>query len=187
MNLDTVSYHKLSEKETARYTETLKHLDNAIEELRETAHNMIPEILLQQGLIRAIDIFCEKINAGGTLKIDLQHFGDLEYLQPEFKLSLYRMIQELLQNAVKHAKATQVLVQVNSYNDLLSITVEDNGIGMPAAMENNNSMGLRNLKARAEALGGSVEITANTPSGTVTYLEFDILPMIKTKIKQPCV
>lgn len=152
-------------------------LMEATHDLRQTAHNLMPDLLLRQGLALSVAALCEKTSTNTSLEVTFQAYGSLPKLQQETELTLYRMIQELVQNTLKYAEATQLLVQLSCQDGSLNITVEDNGKGFPVAkleQDNNEGMGLRNLKQRAEILKGHVNIQSKLGAGTTVYLEFDL-------------
>lgn len=172
INLSTLSTQKI---EAGSLAIPVQHLDDTIAELRKTAHNMMPEILLQHGLAIAVKVFCDKISSGNGLHIDYQQYGQLPSLKQEFELPVYRMVQELLQNVIKHADATNVIVQLTCHGQVLSITVEDDGNGIKKQDSNaRKGMGLSNIQARVKALAGQADITRGE-TGTTAYLEFDII------------
>ncbi len=94
------------------------------------------------------------------------------FLDKEFKLTVYRIIQELVQNIVKHAHATRTLVQISYEEKLLTITVENNGTGIPSHNAT-DGMGLTNIKTRVKALNGQIDIQTGE-EGTTVYLEFTV-------------
>lgn len=150
----------------------LEQLDKAIASLRNVAHNLMPDVLLDGGLSEALYYFCENINEEINFEILFSQVNELPGFDPKFELSVYRMVQELIQNVVKHAKADEALVQV-SYNDgILNITVEDNGTGIRSENGKASGMGLKSIQNRIASLGGSIEISSEPGSGTSVILEF---------------
>lgn len=170
------SVHPPNNIPVPHYTKGIQLLDEAYKELRQTAHNLSPEILKNKGLLEASRIFCEKIAHNKNLDINFQSFGKLPYLGKETELSLYRILQELMQNIVKHAKATQAVVQISVEGDDLNIVVEDNGSGI-MEHKKENGIGMNNLKSRVEALHGKIDIDSRIHEGTTIYLEFSILSL----------
>ncbi|MFA6059093.1 MAG: ATP-binding protein [Taibaiella sp.] len=152
-------------------------LEEATQDLRRTAHNLMPDLLLQQGLSLSLAALIEKINRNTDIEADFQAYGILPKLSQDTELSLYRMVQELVQNVLKHAEATQLLMQLSCRDNLLSITVEDNGKGIPAAnlITIAKSTGLANVTKRVELLGGHIDIKSKLGIQTTVYLEFDLL------------
>jgi two-component system, NarL family, sensor kinase len=148
-------------------------LDDAYNDLRQTAHNLLPEIVLKEGLVKAVHLYCTRISMGQDLIIDFQTFGELIRFNNDTELSLYRIIQELVHNIIKHARASKVLVQLGTQDNQFMIAVEDNGIGIPET-KMGTGMGMENLSARVAALGGEMEIDSRKNIGTTIYLEFDM-------------
>lgn len=165
-----LKYTDIGEKED--FAKAVLMLDEANAEIRKTAHNLMPEVLLKGGIAAAVSSFCERVTTGDTLQIRTQIYGDIPRLEPHFELSVYRIIQELIQNIFKHANASEALVQLNWQEHSLHISVEDNGRGMDAASPH-NGIGLKNIASRVDALGGSMEIESSSGIGTSIYIDFD--------------
>ena len=147
-------------------------LSDIASEVRKTAHNLMPDVLIRHSLEDALGIFCDNIAAGGQLEIDLQFQGNISGLDKSVELILYRITQELLQNVVKHAKASYAAVLIRQDGDKLSITVEDNGIGVDPEHVH-EGIGLQNLKYRIQALQGEISIMSAPGRNTTVYIEFD--------------
>lgn len=157
--------------EDADFSKAIRLLDEANTEIRKTAHNLMPEILMKYGLEKALDNFCEKIKSKDGTKIVLQVYGKIPRLALQFELNVYRIIQELINNILRHAKAEDVLIQLNWNEASLHVLVEDNGIGIkPESL--NKGIGLKNLSARVEAMNGQFEIESKLGVGTSVYMEF---------------
>jgi two-component system NarL family sensor kinase len=161
----------------ADFSDGLHLLEEATVELRQAAYNLMPEILLNQGLASAVQAFCEKMTSKSSTNIAFQAIGERKQITSAFDLPVYRIIQELVHNIIKHADAKHALVQLNFQEaGALSITVEDDGIGLPPdAFENSKGMGLKNLKERLTDLGGKLDVQSTPEAGTSIYLEFDSL------------
>jgi signal transduction histidine kinase len=155
-------------------------LDGMGDEIRKTAHNLMPEALLKQDLPEAIRAYCNAMqSAGSGLQIDFQYFGSFDTLTQEFKLSAYRIIQELLKNIRQHAAATYVLVELQMHEHTLAITVEDNGAGFDAVTVT-RGMGLQNMQTRVRSFDGEYTLETSPGKGTSVYLEFDKEKITKT-------
>ncbi|MFA6059430.1 MAG: sensor histidine kinase [Taibaiella sp.] len=153
------------------FTRIIKHLDDATHALRKTAHNLMPDVLLESGLSEAIYYFCKDLQQSSGIHIDYQQYVDLPRFLPEWELSLYRIVQELLQNVMKHAAATQILIQLSYAEGILNITVEDNGKGFDVANKPGEGIGLKNIRARICALKGHIDIESRPGNGTTVYIE----------------
>lgn len=144
--------------------------DEVRNEVRKTAHSLMPDVLLRHSLPEAIRIYCAYIEKDTGLQIDFQSQGQVEDLPTEAQLSLYRMAQELVQNVLKHAAATQIHVQLASGNGIISLTVEDNGKGIDMQQQQ-DGMGLQNIRNRLKVLNGNIYFDAENGKGTSVYIE----------------
>jgi len=175
MNLELIKNVITGDNKTDYY-DGMKLLEEAGVELRQAAHNLMPEILLQEGLAAAVASFCERLSNKSKTQINFQSFGTQKHIGQQVDLTIYRIIQELVHNIVKHANATTAVVQLNFQNDAsLGITVEDDGIGFeenPAS--NANGIGLKNIKERVKELRGKIDIQSTYGNGTGFYLEFQL-------------
>ena len=154
-----------------KYLEAMGLLDIMGDEIRKTSHNLMPEVLLKQNLAEALRTYCNTVQAGTDLHIDFQSFGNFECLPNDFKLNIYRIVQELLKNTLQHAKATYVVVQMMLLEAYLTISVEDNGIGFDAA-KTKDGIGLQNLKTRVLSHEGHYTLKSDPGKGTTIYIEF---------------
>lgn len=156
-------------------THALQMADRASEELRRIAHNMMPQSLAKFGLITALEDLCDDINFAGKMEVTFQHFNVDDSQVAAINLAVYRLVQELLNNIVKHAEATEVTVQLSQNATTLLVTVEDNGKGFDleqALAEKGH--GLSNLQSRVEALTGELEIDTRPEEGTSVQIQLPI-------------
>jgi two-component system, NarL family, sensor kinase len=162
----------LPEESAMTFTRALTQLDGAISEMRRVAHSMMPEALVRFGLIDALSDFCEGISASGRLKVTMQHFGFENRLDSQVEVVLYRIVQELLNNVLKYADATEAQVQLTWVDNHVSVTVEDNGKGFDVkTLEVNKGAGLRNVQARVDYLNGTLDIQSKPGEGTSVLVE----------------
>lgn len=147
-------------------------LTEACQEVRKIAHNMMPGALYKLGLISALQDLCHKTSTAHGFEIEFEHFGFQGRLNDITEVTIYRLVQESLINIVKHARATQVFVQLMQMDENITITIEDDGRGFDVerAMEN-KGMGLRNFQSRVEYLEGQVKINSEEGKGTSIHIE----------------
>ncbi len=139
-------------------------IDNAATEMRALAHAMAPEPLVRQGLHKTVQELVRQLQTDG-LRISL-HADPLPSMQPDTAVTLYRILQECLQNAMRHGAATEISVTLLSEARGLSLMVEDNGRGFdPLAVS--EGIGLANMRTRAAYLGGTLEVDAGLGRGTI--------------------
>ena len=165
--------HEVAElRDNELYKKTFDLVDSATEELRKTAHNMMPEVLMKLGLLEALKDFCSNINAARLLHISLQAYGMEQPLGASTEVMLYRIIQELVNNIIKHASATEAIIQFNREGSRLSITVEDNGRGFDLKdAEEKRNMGMATVKSRIDYLNGRFSIESRKDVGTTVMIE----------------
>jgi two-component system NarL family sensor kinase len=155
------------------FERSMDMLDSSIREMRRVAHNMMPEALVRFGLDTALNDFCNDINQSGALKINYQSIG-LEgvAIDQTVAITLYRIVQELINNTMKHAEATSAIVQITKSNGQLSVTVEDDGKGFDTNMlKTNKGIGWINIQNRVEFLKGKLDIRSAEGEGTSVQIE----------------
>lgn len=151
-------------------------LNDSIKELRNISQNLMPESLMKLGLEHALRDLCASHSTSQTA-IEFQYLIKKTTLPQHIKIMIFRIIQELLNNALKYAKASQILVSCSQNKDVFFITVEDNGIGFNVEYaEKREGMGLRNIKNRVAFLNGKLEIDSVLNKGTSTYIELKYNP-----------
>lgn len=149
----------------------VNQLDNSIGELRRIARNMMPETLLKYGLAAALRDFCKGLE-NDAVKITFQAYGLNNEIPQTVQIMVYRIVQELVTNALKHAYASHILAQCLQDGHQLSITVEDDGQGLDTeAVAMASGMGLSNVKNRVAYLGGKLDIQSIPNVGTTINVE----------------
>ncbi|KAA6440623.1 tetratricopeptide repeat protein [Dyadobacter flavalbus] len=162
----------LPEESAMTFTRALTQLDGAISEMRRVAHSMMPETLVRFGLIEALSDFCEGISSSGQLRVTMQDFGFDKRLDSSVEIVLYRIVQELLNNVLKYAEATEAQVQLTRVGNNVSVTVEDNGKGFDVNnLDQNKGAGIRNVQARVDYLNGRLDIQSTPEEGTSVLIE----------------
>ena len=159
----------------AVFERSLDMLDTSIKELRRVAHNMMPEMLTKFGLDEALKDYCGSVNATKLLAVKYQSLGMDSRLDNSTEIIIYRIIQELLNNILKHAAASEAFVQLIRDNNRLNIVVEDNGKGFDTALlESNKGAGWANIRSRVEYLKGRLDIHSEPGQGSLVNIEFII-------------
>jgi signal transduction histidine kinase len=162
----------INKADSAVFDRSLDMLDTSIRELRRVAHNMMPEALVKFGLDEALKDYCNAINTANLMRLQYQSFGLEERMDQSVEIIVYRVIQELLNNALKHASATEALVQVMRRENRLSITVEDNGKGFDMrCLEYNKGAGWTNIYNRVNYLKGKIDLSAQPGKGVSVNIE----------------
>lgn len=155
-------------------------LDSSVGELRHIARNMMPETLLKFGLETALKDLSE-FYMSEQIHIEFQPFNIPSDLPLPWQINIYRIVQEVLSNAIRHANATNVILQCSQNGSIFYITVEDNGTGFTVednatgvdatASRNKNGLGLMNVKSRVDYMKGKIEIISAAGEGTAVNIE----------------
>ncbi|MDD5286577.1 MAG: sensor histidine kinase [Desulfuromonadaceae bacterium] len=133
-------------------------------ELRDIAHQLRPSYLNEITLDRAISVRCEMLGRRGV-PIDLVFNGDFASLPLEVSDNFYRITQEAIANASRHADAEQITVTLTRADNELRLLISDDGCGINMAQQDHDGMGLRIMRERANLIGATLEISSS-PSGT---------------------
>ena len=154
--------------------ETIVLLDDAIVELRDISHNLMPAPLSRLGLVAALENLFEKIRNLAELNIHLVVHGFSERISEEKEMVIYRVVLELVNNVVKHANASELTVQLIKYPGELMLTVEDNGSGFSEDALYKNGIGLTNIRSRIAYLEGDIRIDTSTQAGTTVIVDIPV-------------
>lgn len=157
------------------FERSLDMLDHSITELRRVAHNMMPEVLVRFGLSEALKSYCESLRTSEMFKIDYQSVGNIAPIPDKTGIFVFRIAQELLNNVIKHAHASHVLVQLARTDNVLSLTVEDNGNGFNVDNARmTGGAGISSIQSRVDYLKGKLDIQALPGEGTSVYVTIPI-------------
>lgn len=158
------------------FERSMDMLDSSIKEMRRVAHNMMPEALVKFGLDTALKDFCNDINQSGAVKVIYQSAGtEGTEIEQTASITIFRIVQELLNNIIKHASATQAVVQLNKINEQMSITVEDNGKGFNTELlKNSKGIGWANIENRVEFMRGKLDVQSEHGKGTSVLIEMNV-------------
>jgi signal transduction histidine kinase len=165
----------LTPENATQFDKSLSMLDNTIADLRKVAHNLMPEALVKFGLQEAVRDFCNSIQSSNNLKVVYQPLGEQQKLSNTAEVFSYRIIQELVNNAVKHANATQIIVQLTTNNNKVGIAVEDDGKGFDInALANSKGAGMDNIKYRVQYFNGTIDTVTSAGNGTSVNIELSV-------------
>ncbi|MGF7140953.1 ATP-binding protein [Roseimarinus sediminis] len=141
-------------------------LNESIKTVKEVSNNLSPYILENMGITRAVESFIEKVKFRNAIKIDFE--SNLQKrLLPEIEISIYRIASELINNTIKHANATQIVISLSLKANYISIHYKDNGCGfdMKEIKQKAKGIGLFNLQSRIENLNGSIQMKTAPDQG----------------------
>jgi len=176
MNLSKLDKDEPKQYPKKQLQKVMKDLNDSLTELRNIARNMMPETLMKFGLQAALKDYCSSMTGSDT-KVTLQFYGNDKGININQQVTMYRVIQELINNAIKHAKATEVLVQFMREGNNVDITVEDNGVGFnknESLKKKASGMGLSNLQTRVAYLKGNIDFESEENEGTTVNVHINI-------------
>jgi two-component system sensor histidine kinase UhpB len=153
-----------SPEAAAKFTAIADKLLFYLDELRRIAHELRPETLDDLGLVNALDALCNGVGADRGVVVDRDLYGRFDGLTGEQELVLYRVAQEALTNAARHADASRVSLRLAERRKELTLEVLDDGRGVAAP--SGDGVGIQGMRERARLVGGSFEIGPNAGSGT---------------------
>ena len=156
----------LASDDVIQFNKVIDMLDSSITELRRVAHNMMPESLSRYGLKVSLQDFCNSMS-----NVHFHFFGNEKRLENTLEIMIYRSVHELVNNAVKHAEAENINVQIIQEPDRISLTVQDDGKGFEVKSDINGT-GLNNIRTRAESVGGTMNVYSEPGKGTEVNVEF---------------
>lgn len=171
--LDTLEMNDPSEDEILN--NACKQIDEVIERLRSIARNLMPTSLSRKGLLPAIEEFVSMTNQADL--IVLQYQCELtSTLEPHKSINVFRIVQELIQNTLRHSKATEALLQMKEEKGKLLMYYKDNGIGFDylSVLEGSSGLGLQNIKSRIEIMGGELHLESQKLIGTSYFISIPI-------------
>ncbi|MEM5566795.1 ATP-binding protein [Psychroserpens sp. AS72] len=170
-------FNALKEKQTPElYSKTNDLIDEAYNKVRTVAHAKNSGVIAKQGLLKAINEMAFKISALNKITIDVIDHGLENRLENSLELTIFRIIQELITNVIKHANATEVTIHITNHEDSLNIMVEDNGKGFNPSQvtKTNKGMGISSIDKRVEHLNGTMTIESNKNQGTTIIIDIPI-------------
>jgi len=166
---------KISKKDPA-LKNAQKLLDEAYQKVRGMAHSKNSGVMSDQGLLPAIKKMAQVITETNALEVVVEDFGMGDRLENSLELNLFRMVQELVANAIKHAEASKVSIQLTQHDDNLNIIVEDNGKGFDRSTieTGKTGMGLTTIEKRVEHLEGNFTVDSILGKGTSILIDIPV-------------
>jgi two-component system, NarL family, sensor kinase len=152
-----------------------RHIDTIIKKLREISNDLMPNTLTRKGLKNAIEEFIDNSQDASKLPIKFICEQELQ-LDQNKEINLYRIIQEITHNTIKHAGATMLIIKISTQDSRLFLMTADNGTGFDYFLKirDNIGLGLRNLQSRTEVMGGEFTCSAEPGKGTSYTIEIPL-------------
>lgn len=172
INLSNWAKHREMQLHDVELQRIVHQLDNSVTELRHIARNMMPQTLLKFGLETALKDLAESAMSK-HMHIDFQAINISKHIALEEQIIIYRVVQEILTNTLKHAQASEVVLQCSENKKRFYITIEDDGIGFDTSTYK-KGLGIENIKNRVAYLKGTFEIDSHPGNGTTINIEIPI-------------
>ena len=178
LQISTVIDKEASEdKSKINLEKSMKVLYTVSDTIRNMSHTLTPLAIEKYGFKNAIIDLVASINL--TNKIHVEHvilgFENTENYTSNFLNDMYRVVQELLNNMIKHSEASHCLIQLIEHDDTLSLLIEDNGKGLKnELLKVKNGVGLINIKSRVEYFKGQIELSEKVEGGTLINIEIPV-------------
>lgn len=174
MNLQAFNENlQLNPQMTAIYNNTLMLVDDSIKEMRSVSHQMVTNNVVRTGLANALKELIEKLDSN-QLRINLTVNGLLHNIDPDIQVVVYRIIQECINNVIRHAEADNVDIDLNMTNRMLTGSITDNGKGFDVSSIKRSGIGLDNIETRIKFLKGTYKISSTKNSGTSVSFEIPL-------------
>jgi len=161
----------LNEEKT---NELKQQINSSIDELRKISYDLAPAGILEFGIEIALKNLCNQIQNNTTIQVEFSAFGDFSDLEPRTKIYLYRIVQEALNNTIKHAEATRIQIHVTETYSHLVLMIEDNGKGFDFDSESLGlGKGLFNIRERSILLNGTFDVETFPNQGTTIRVKLN--------------
>lgn len=168
-NLDKVENPK------ALLTKTHMLINEAYEKVRRISHERNAGVLAKDGLLPAIQRLANTISSKDSLVIEVEDFGLEQRLSNDLEITIFRIVQELVTNIIKHAQATEATISLTQHENELNILIEDNGKGFKAGtLQHKDGMGLGSIERRVEHLEGSMSVDSTPGRGTHIIIDIPL-------------
>lgn len=165
---------KMDDSQFSNHEKFSENLSIVIKDLRRTAFNLVPETLSKLGLDLALKDLCFAMS-NSTVSIQYTSNEIQPNIIPSHQVTIFRIIQELINNALKHSSCSELIVDCSQNGELFLVTVEDNGIGFNINdLECFNGLGLKNIRSRVQMLMGKFDLQSNQNTGTAFYIELKV-------------
>jgi len=176
MNLTNTESKLGNEQAIQMLDQSKRDIDQIATELRNISYNLLPSSLEKFGLATAIEEQIKKLEDADNISLHFTNSVEQDRFDPQVEIMLYRLFQEMLNNTLKHAQASEITVQLLQYGKELQLMFEDNGKGfnLKSGLEQAGSSGLKNLYSRVALINGKISIDSHPSSGTIIIVEVNL-------------
>jgi two-component system, NarL family, sensor kinase len=175
LNSQLLKTPNLNESEQIEITNNIIELtQKALEESRRIAHDLLPPVLEKFGLHAGIEELVEEFNSTKSVKVVYENQIDFESYPIEKHLHIFRILQELLNNSIRHGKATKISIQFTTFGEQKTCTYIDNGVGFNnTAFQQSKGLGMKNIESRINFLKGNFSFDSRPNEGVKMVINFE--------------
>jgi signal transduction histidine kinase len=165
----------IGEEDNELIQKSSSYMDDIIKKMREISNDLLPNVLVRKGLVAAIQDFISKLKNASGIVIDFEHNEPMRF-ETSFEVNVYRIVQEIIHNAVKHSNASHLSVRLHMTEKLLRLSTEDNGNGfnMEEVRKSKAGLGLLNLQSRTDVMSGDFHCESEMGKGTKYLFEIPL-------------
>ncbi|NVO03492.1 MAG: sensor histidine kinase [Bacteroidetes bacterium] len=154
---------------------SLTIIDDAVKEVRSISHNLMPTALTNYGIIEAVNGLVSKINDSKQIQVNFNKENFTTNLEKETEIALYRIIQEVMNNMLKHSKAKEIEIHLSNIENSIELKIKDNGIGFDTReIRNSKGIGWQNIYSRVSMINGKIMINSQIGKGTDVQINFNV-------------
>ncbi len=175
LNLESIQKNEKNEPIPERMERSIKDVSRLADEVRQFSHTLSPVLLQKHGLVETLKEIVAGINESEGLYIQFESIGTLQSASFQYELLTYNIVQELIQNIIKHAQATEAIVQLILEKELICLFVEDNGRGFDPFLIK-EGLGFSQIKQLVTFVKGNFQVDADKNNGCRISIEFPVLP-----------
>jgi len=172
LRISSLDIHNETDEEEVEKTN--EQIDNLLKRMREISFDLMPASLTRKGFVAALNEFIEYCSKGSPLRINFQ-FTDIQLIQSQ-AINLYRIVQEVIHNTIKHAQASELLIELRQEKNKIILATKDNGKGFNYHEKSGEAkgLGLQNLLRRTGIIGGKMFFESQKGKGTTYIFEIPI-------------
>jgi signal transduction histidine kinase len=175
LNLESIQHNKNKEQGNDALIRSITDVSQLANDVRQFSHTLSPVLLQKKGLVEAIKETIEGINKNGGLYIQFESIGSLQKTSFRYELLIYNILQELIQNIIKHSQATEAIIQLILEKEMISVFVEDNGKGFEKSFIE-YGLGFSQIKQLITFVSGNLNISSAINKGCTVSIEFPLIP-----------
>lgn len=149
-------------------------LTESTKEIRRISHAMMPAILIEYGLVKAIETLTANLRQSGLIEIQFNHNVPEKSFEQAEEIALYRVVQEVTNNMVRHAQAKNIFIELKKENGKVALTITDDGLGFDTSkIQDSQGLGWKNILSRLSLIDGRLDVSSNPGKGTRIHIHFN--------------